>query len=735
MEILNQDEYKYLKKSLNREPNELEQQIINAEWSEHCSYKSSKIHIRTLPLVGNRIVTGPGFDAGVLDVGHGYVITVHIESHNHPSAVEPYGGAATGVGGVLRDILSMGTRPIALLNALRFGEIDNKDNPLNKKNQWLLKNVVKGIADYGNCMGVPTVGGEIEFDRSFDNYCLVDVASIGHGKLSSLIANRVKKDDVIILAGNSTGKDGIHGASFASSNLDEENRSAVQIPDPFLEKILQECILESIEKKFIKAMKDLGGGGLSCCLSETADNLKKGFEIDLSNIHLKQKDMTDSEIMISESQERMLIITSNNKKIKLFKLFDKYGIKYSLIGKVNNNKKLIIKKNGQVLATMPAKLIAHAPLLNRPSKKPTYLDDIDKLSKEPELPKDLKGLIFSMIANPNICSKKWVYQQFDHEVGIRTVSKPGLSDSSVLKLDNGNFVTLNLDGNSKHCYLDPYQGTLGCLAESIRNTICVGASPIGIIDHLQFGNPENDQIFWTFKESIRAIKDFCTFMKIPVVGGKVSLYNETKGGSIKPSTVIGTIGLIENKRMIRRPLSETNDIIFILGMTKEELGGSEYFEYYHKIIGGKVPRVNLSSQKKTTDAIGRMVKTDMVSSLHDCSKGGLIISLLEISIQNKMGFVVDINKIPTNCTRLDYTLFSESHDRFIFTSKHPKKVKDYLTKKMIPFAEIGFVTSDKNCKLKSGNSALVNLQLSDVIDKYENSLLNILDEKSEKGPD
>ena len=731
MAILSESEYSYLKKSLNREPNELEQHIINAEWSEHCSYKSSKIHIRTLPTDGDRVIKGPGFDAGVLDVGGGYVVTVHIESHNHPSAVEPYGGAATGVGGVLRDILSMGTRPIAVLNALRFGDIDsNKNIPLSKKNQWLLKNVVKGIADYGNCMGVPTVGGEVEFDSSFDNYCLVDVASIGHGKLDDLVKNKVRKGDIIILAGNSTGKDGINGASFASSNLDEENRSAVQIPDPFLEKVLQECTLEAIEKKCVNAMKDLGGGGLSCCLSETADNMKKGFEIELSNIHLKQNDMDNSEIMISESQERMLFITSKKKKTKLFGLFEKYGIKYSVIGKVNNDRNVLVKKNGQVVATMPAKLIAHAPLLDRPAKQPSYLDNINKLFKEPKIPKNLTSLIFSMISNPNISSKKWIYQQFDHEVGIRTVLKPGLSDSPVLKLDNGKFITFKLDGNSKHCFLDPYQGTLGCLAESVRNTVCVGATPIGIVDHLQFGNPENEQVFWTFLESIRAIKNFCTSTEIPVVGGKVSLYNETKSGGIKPTPVIGALGLIGNKSLIRSPIFETYERIFIIGMTCDELGGSEYFEYCHKAIGGAVPKVNLGNHKKTVESVKTMVKTNLVSAIHDCSKGGLIISLLEISIQSNLGFVVDIGKIPTSCTRLDYTLFSESHGRFIFSTKYPEKAKDFLMQRKIPFADIGVVTSDKKCILKFDNKTIVDLQLSEIIKRYDSSLSAILEKKA-----
>jgi phosphoribosylformylglycinamidine synthase len=727
MDILNVSEYNYLKENLGRHPNEMEQHIVNAEWSEHCSYKSSKIHLRKFPTDGDRIVKGPGYDAGVIDVGDGYVITVHIESHNHPSAVEPHGGAATGVGGVLRDILSMGTRPIALLNALRFGNIDNDNSFSNKKNQWLLKNVVRGIADYGNCIGVPTVGGEVEFDSSFDNYCLVDIASIGHGKQSKLVKNKAKKGDIIILAGNPTGKDGIHGASFASSNLDEENRSAVQIPDPFLEKVLLEATIDAIDKKCIKALKDLGGGGLSCCLSETADSLKKGFEIELSNVHLKHHDITDTEIMISESQERMLYVTSIKMKNKLFKILDEHNIKYSVIGKVNNNKNLTIKKNGRLIAKMPAKLVAHAPLLDRPSKKPFYLDDINKSFIEPNVPKDLQNSILSMISDPNLCSKNWIYQQFDYEVGIRTVSKPGFSDSSVLKLDNGRFITFNLDGNSKHCYIDPYQGTLGCIAESVRNSICVGADPIGIVDHLQFGNPENEQIFWTFLESVRAIRDFCTYMGIPVVGGKVSLYNETKIGPIKPSPVIGTLGLIENKNSIISSILQTGDQIFIIGITNDEMGGSEYYEHYHKTTGGKVPAINLKDQKKIFEIIKTLLKTNWVSAVHDCSKGGIVIYLLEMSIQSDLGLIVDINKIPNTCKRLDHVLFSETQNRFIISTQYPGKIRDFLSGEKIPFANIGMVTDEKNCILKSNEKTIFNVQISELIEKYDNSISRILE--------
>jgi phosphoribosylformylglycinamidine synthase subunit PurL len=729
MEILNTSEYNYLKEHLNRLPNELEQNIVNVEWSEHCSYKSSKIHLRSLPTYGGRLIKGPGFDAAVIDVGGGYVITVHIESHNHPSAVEPHGGAATGVGGVLRDILSMGTRPIAILDALRFGEIHYKNISSNLKNQWLLKNVVSGIADYGNCIGIPTVGGEVEFDKSFDNYCLVDVAAMGHGKLNKIVKNKVKKNDIIILAGNSTGRDGIHGASFASSNLDEENRSAVQIPDPFLEKILMEATLEAIDKNCIKAMKDLGGGGLSCCLSETADNLNKGFEIELSNIHLKHRDITNTEIMISESQERMLYITSKKKKKKLFKIFDKHGIKYSVIGIVNNSKKLLIKRNGQVLAKMPAKLIANAPLLDRPSKKPIYLEKINESFKDPPLPEDFQNLIFSMISAPNICCKKWIYQQFDHEVGIRTVSKPGFSDSSVLKLDNGKYISFTLDGNSKHCYLDPYYGTLGILAESFSNTICAGAEPVGIVDHLQFGNPENEEIFWTFLESIRAIKDFCEYFKIPVVGGKVSLYNETKSGPIKPSPIIGTLGIIDNKKLIKPFIPQINDSIFIIGITLDEMGGSEYYEHFHKIIGGKVPIVNLINQSKTCNALRLLIDSNGVSAIHDCSKGGIMIALLELSVQSNLGFMVNVDRIPNICKRMDYVLFSETYSRFIISTKYPSKIRNYLRKEKISFAEIGNFTIEKNCIIKKNSIVISNIFLNDVIKIYEDSLSNILEKK------
>ncbi len=724
MDILSIEDYSYLKKKLHREPNDLEQTIISAEWSEHCSYKSSKKHLKLLPMKGDHVLVGPGYDAGVIDVGNGYVVTIHIESHNHPSAVEPYGGAATGVGGVLRDILSMGSRPIALYNALRFGQVDQKST-FDSKNRWLLKNIVKGIADYGNCIGVPTVGGEVEFDKSFDNYCLVDVASIGYAKLDNLVMNTALKGDSLILGGNATGVDGIHGASFASKNLDEENRSAVQIPDPFLEKMLMEATLEALENGCIKAMKDLGGGGLSCCLSETADSLKKGFLVDLSTIPLKQKNMTDAQIMISESQERMLYIVNQKKKLEFFKIFDKHNVNYSEIGYVTDDLNLSIIREGNMLACMPANIIAHSPLLDRKFKLPSYLKSIQKLFKEPEPQIHIKKMVFKMLSDPSISSRKWIFEQFDHEVGVRTVSKPGASDSSVIKLDDHKFLSFKLDGNSKHCYLDPYEGIIGCLAESLRNLTCVGANPLGIVDHLQFGNPENEEIFWTFLQTIKGIRDYCTFMNIPVVGGKVSLYNETSSGPIKPSPVIGMLGLIDSKNKIKYPKYTSNQSIFIVGTTKDEMGGSEYFEYCLDVVGGKVPRVDLKEQRNIIEAVKKLIDDDLITGVHDCSKGGMIISMLEMAIHSNLGFRVSVDKIPNNCSRIDYLLFSESHNRFIFSTDNDAKVIKYLKKRKIPYARIGSSSSDRTCMIDHKGKTIFKSSLGIISQTYQNSLSNL----------
>jgi len=490
-----------------------------------------------LPTTGRSVILEKGYDSGVLDVGDGYVVTVHIESHNHPSAVEPFGGAATGVGGVIRDILSAGTRPIAILDGLRFGDIENDMHA-----RWLFKNAVSGIADYGNCLGIPTIGGEVEFDNCYKGYALVDVAAIGFGKKNVLIKNHASKGDLVVLIGGFTGRDGIGGSQFASDSLEGEDRSAVQIPDPFIEKLIIETILEARNEKCINAMKDLGGGGLSCAISETAESLGIGIELNVDSVHTRESGLSPDEIMTSESQERMLIISDKEKLPKLKQICDKFSVTYSIIGHVTEDKMMHVKKGSDTLALLPAEFVACAPLLDRKKIKPKYLKSIKKENKMEKI-LDYSEIILKLLASPNITSKHWVFRQYDHEVGIRTVIKPGY-DASVLRLDNGKFLSAKIDGNPKHCYLDPRNGAIGCFEEACRNVVCTGANPIGMVDHLQFGNPEDPEIFWTFMESLEGLAEYGKFLRVPCVGGKVSFYNETPLGPIKPTPLIGVLGII-----------------------------------------------------------------------------------------------------------------------------------------------------------------------------------------------
>ncbi|MEP6575638.1 MAG: phosphoribosylformylglycinamidine synthase subunit PurL [Nitrososphaerota archaeon] len=715
--MLSPTEDDYLTRQLGRTPKPLELDMTSTEWSEHCSYKSSKMLLKLLPTKGTNVIVGPGYDAGVLDVGNGDVITIHIESHNHPSAVDPYGGAATGVGGVIRDIISMGTRPICLLNALRFAPIENSNSSSSK---WLFKNVVKGIADYGNCIGIPTVGGEVEFDKSFREYCLVDVAAIGLGRKDEIIPNEADYDDLIILAGNPTGRDGIHGASFASKLL-VKDRSAVQIPDPFLEKLLIEATREAVKNGCIKAIKDLGGGGLACCLSELSDSVGMGFEVELSSVHKKIPSLLPNEIMISESQERMIYIVGKKKQHEFTRILDRFGITHSNIGTVKDHADLVILLNGRSIARMKSSLLANAPLVNRRSIRPSYLRKIKKDFVEPAEVKDYEKVILKMLSNPNIASKRWVYQQYDHEVGTRTVIKPGEGDASVLRIDNDRFISLKIDGNSKHCYLDPYEGTLGCLSEACRNIRCTGAQPIGVIDHLQFGSPERPGIYWTFRKSIEAIADFCKFMSIPVVGGKVSFYNETRRGAIKPSPVIGAIGLIEGRTNIARSKLESGDSLFIIGLTGEEMGGSEYFENYHQSVGGRVAALNLNTDLLQGSSILQLIHEKITNCVHDCSKGGLAISLIEMALQGNIGISINFERIPNRCKRLDYLLFSETNSRYLFATKKTSEAEILLDKLGCSYSEIGHAGDyDGTIDLRQSKKRTISIPLQKARASYEN---------------
>ena len=708
-----------LTSKIGRKPTSTELQIVAAEWSEHCSYKSSKKHLKMLPMKGPLVISEKGYDSGVLDVGDGYVITAHIESHNHPSAVEPYGGAATGVGGVIRDILSAGTRPIAIFDGLRFGDIE-KD----LQARWLFKNAVTGIADYGNCLGIPTIGGEVEFDECYSNYALVDVAAIGFGKKKNLIKNYAKKGDLVVLLGGSTGRDGIGGSQFASDSLESENRSAVQIPDPFIEKLIIEAILEARNQNLIHAMKDLGGGGLSCAVSETADALSIGIEMDVDKVHTRESDMNPDEIMVSESQERMLIVTDNAKLKKLQEICKKFRITCSVIGHVTSNNMMHVKKGKKTCANLPTDVVANATLLDRPSKKPAYLENIEKEKKlKPIL--DYSKMMMKFISSPNIASKIWVYGQYDHEVGIRTVVKPGM-DSSVLRLDNGKFLAAKIDGNPKHCYVNPREGAIGCFEEACRNVVCTGAKPIGMLDHLQFGNPENPEIFWTFLESLKGLTDFAKYFEIPCIGGKVSLYNETPSGPIKPTPIIGILGLIDKTPLYSQKIT-TGDCLVIIGDTKNEMGGSEYFEYIHKFVGGKCPVVNFQESKTNMNIVLDLIRKDLLKTVHDCSKGGLAVAVSEICMTHQIGCAVSLEKVPGPKLDVDRILFSESHSRYLLVleKKNLKKLEDILKTSKASYKMIGEFGGE-NIQFNKENKQVIDLRVDKAQKTWSNSLRELV---------
>jgi phosphoribosylformylglycinamidine synthase len=711
---LTEEEIRYAIKTLQREPNEVEWAMLEAQWSEHCSYKSSRPLLKRLPSKGSRVLVGPGFDAGVIDVGDGWVVTLHIESHNHPSAIDPYGGAATGVGGVVRDILSLGTRPIALLDPLRFGSIESPHS------RWLFDNVVRGIADYGNCIGVPTVGGEVEFDPSFERNCLVDVVCVGLGRKDRLVLGEARNPgDLVYLVGGSTGRDGIRGASFASKTLTEKSdteRSAVQVPDPFTKKLIIEAVLEAVDAGILRGMKDLGGGGLTCGLSEIAAKAGTGMEIDLNKVQTREPNMQPAEILISESQERMLLLTRERDEKKLISILDKWELGRSKIGQVTTEDLLTIRQGNEVVAKAPAKFVAEAPLAPRSARRPEYLDVIAEIP-EPAMPEDLDQILLQLLSAPDIASKEWVFRQYDHEVGIRTVVKPGEADSALLRLPNKRSLALTTDGNSKHCYVDPYWGTMGVVSQAFCNLIASGAEPTAVVDHLQFGDPGNPEVYWTFKEAIRAISNYLRALRVPCVGGKVSFYNEdsTSRKAIKPSPVIAALGMVESKtpRILQALRKEGNDLV-IVGNTSNEMGGSEYYEHIHKLTGGKVPRVNLKKEKILLQSLLRVLRSGRVESAHDISKGGLAVALAEMSVQGVKGVTIELDKAPNKTRRIDNLLFSESRSRFVIETrpKNTTRIVNSFKRLGIPAAKVGTVT-DNGIEFLSKGQAIITIPIAE----------------------
>lgn len=672
---LTEEEYEKIKDTLGREPNFTELGIFSVMWSEHCSYKSSKPLLRLFPTSGKNILIKAGEEnAGVVDIGDGLCVVMKMESHNHPSAVEPFQGASTGVGGILRDIFTMGARPIALLDSLRFGPLDNG------RNRYLLSSVVGGIAAYGNCMGIPTVGGEVCFDETYEGNPLVNVMCVGVARRNSLVRARATgARNPVFYVGADTGRDGLGGASFASRELTEEldkDRPAVQIGDPFKEKLLLEACLELLNTGAVVGMQDMGAAGLTCSTSETASRGHSGMRVDLSLVPRREEGMIPYEVMLSESQERMLVIVTRGKEREARRVFDKWDLHAVPIGEVTGDEYLTVLDDAGGVAQVPARFLTEgAPVYTREERKPEYLRKIKdvSISTIPE-PQDYDGVLKVLVASPSICSKRWVYEQYDHMVRTDTVLRPG-ADAALIRIKGTQkAIALSCDGNGRYCFLDPYEGGKIAVAEAARNVVCVGAEPIAITNCLNFGNPTKPHVFWQFRRCVEGMADACRILNTPVTGGNVSFYNENPKGAIDPTPVVGMLGLVEKMSFPCTPwFKREGDLIVLLGECREEIGGSEYLQLIHGLKMGPIPRVDLEKEKAVQNTCLELIRARLVSSSHDCSEGGLAVALAECCMSDSgmgSGAVVELEASPEILKiRMDALLFGETQSRILVSCR------------------------------------------------------------------
>ncbi len=762
---LTEEEYDRIVEILGREPNVTELGIFSVMWSEHCSYKSSRIHLKQLPTRAPQVIQGPGENAGVVDIGDGLTAVFKIESHNHPSFIEPYQGAATGVGGIIRDIFTMGARPIALMNSLHFGmpyevsrsATDERESgragewergrarerekrgeresgrewetgrgegrgtgnrvpddrnpgpetpdpeleisatppvspspalplppspahPLShspahshhfSNNQMILEGVVAGIAGYGNCIGIPTVGGEVFFHSCYDLNPIINVFCLGTAKKDQIFYGRATgPGNPVIYVGAKTGRDGIHGATMASAEFDEdskEKRPTVQVGDPFLEKLLLEACLQAMQSGAVLGIQDMGAAGLTCSTCEMGSRAGTGVEIDLALVPQRERGMTPYEIMLSESQERMLLVSEKGREQQVLEIFQKWDLDAVVIGQVTDDGMLTVKERGKVAAQIPNRPLAEqAPLYDRPVREPEYIRNTQPLdiSRIPE-PHDYNALLLDFVSSPNVCSRRWIFRQYDHMVRTNTFALPG-HDAAVIRIKESDnlALALSLDGNPRYCYFNPRQGALLAVAESCRNLACAGATPLAATNCLNFANPENPEIMWQFVQTIEGLKQGCEFFGTPITGGNVSFYNETSGRPIFPTPVLGMVGTLDCSRILTIGLKNDGDLLVLLGETHAELGASEYAAYVLQQDFGPAPQIDLSTEKKLQDLLRFLNQKRLLLSVHDCSDGGLILALLEKSfLSQALGFRIELD----TDLRPDLFLFSESQSRAVIS--------------------------------------------------------------------
>ncbi len=693
---LTEDEYEKIKQILGREPNYVEVGIFAVMWSEHCSYKTSRPALKTLPTEGPAILQGPGENAGVVDIGDGQAVVFKIESHNHPSAIEPYQGAATGVGGILRDIFTMGARPVAVLDSLRFGELNHP------RVRYLFDGVVSGISGYGNCIGVPTVGGEVYFSDSYKDNCLVNVMCVGlidQKDIKRGVASGI--GNPVMVVGAKTGRDGIHGATFASEELSAEaaeRRPAVQVGDPFMEKLLLEACLEVIKTGYVVGIQDMGAAGLTSSSCEMAGRAGTGLEMDLALVPRREEGMTPYELMLSESQERMLLVVEKGTEEKVKEIFSKWDLDSVVVGQVTDDGMLCLREGPEVVARIPAKaLTEEAPVYHRPTQTPAYLEEVQNYPLDSlVMPDDYNEVLLKLLASPNIASKEYAYRQYDHMVGLNTVVRPG-SDAAVLRVKGTRKgIAMTTDCNGRYCYLDPQTGAAIAVAEAARNLVCSGAKPLAVTNCLNFGNPEKPEVMWSIWRCVEGMAEACRTLETPVTGGNVSLYNEAKGQAVYPTPTIGMIGLVEDLDQVCTPdFKQEGDAIFLIGESLPELGGSEYLKVQFKLETGKPPELNLELEKKVQDFVLQEIQGGLIKSAHDCSEGGLAVALAESCISGGLGAEITL----VRRFRGDALLFGETQSRIIITIDANRGVE--LVKKLVdagvPYSQLG----------KTGGDALV----------------------------
>ncbi len=723
---LNEEEFEMIKTRLGRVPTFTELGVYSVMWSEHCSYKNSIVELKKLPREGEHMLVGAGEEnAGLVDIGDGLGCAFKIESHNHPSAIEPYQGAATGVGGIHRDIFTMGARPVASLNSLRFGSLENP------RVRYLLDGVVRGIGDYGNSFGIPVIGGEVYFDESYEGNPLVNAMSIGlveAGKTVSAISEGI--GNPVIIVGASTGRDGIHGATFASEEISEESeakRPSVQVGDPFTEKLLLEASLEVLKTGAVVGMQDMGAAGIACSTSEMTAKGGQGMLIDLDKVPAREDGMTAYELLLSESQERMLIVAEKGREQEVIDVYEKWDLHGVVIGEVVDTDRVTYKKEGEIKGDIPAEhlvLGGGAPQYIRETKKPAYLDEVQSFDTDSiSHPEDHEHTIKSLLGSVNIASKKWVHEQYDTTVRTNTVTPPGASDSGVIRVKGTNRgLVAKTDCNGRYVYLNPRRGGQIAVIESARNVICSGGKPLAITNCLNFGNPYKPEVYWTFKEALGGMGDACKALNTPVTGGNVSFYNENPNSAIFPSPIIGMLGLIEDveNHTTTPAFKNDGDMILYVGADRKGLGGTEYLKKIHGLTTGDAPELDIEFEVKLQDAVLEAIKAGFITAAHDVSDGGLAITLAEMAIFGGIGANVNVRSLKGSEHEV---LFSEAQSGIVITieQKDLEQALTHFKDAGVPITNLGEVVGKK-----LDLSGIAELDVEQMKEIYEGVLSGIM---------